>query len=468
MSDEAPGIDSLFRDGKPFWGLVEQKGPWKSTPADRARSGMKDKLNVGGGVGAGGRVHAGHGNYSATMTPYQINATGAPPKPSAYAMRSVLIDGGVDMKRQTKFGRVKTGLTLAGRTPMQTNQKAGMSTTAENIDGDEAGGGQGVRLGAVPGGLMPNLLLDSSIPDLMRESITTTSESLPPITTSAPFITEHRVAEFMDEIRDELTNPFSDIYANNFQSDTAEEIVGQNADLFASLRNQMSAAAASGRMSVDSDERIPLPPSFAGYRQHSVVSPTTTRSSYASTSRGSIASRQMSVDSNNIMHMGMVPHTEPALQPYVPPRPHLSISGPTQALIEREEENRNARKKVMDGLQLNIPQAHSVHTEDRKKKVRLTKKPAPPKTIAPTLKSTSPKVEKAERVEKADLKTVNLGKKTAPVVGKKQQPVTAKNVAALRKRLGDSKVYTMFRAMKKNDIRYNIFEKAVSDSKKKK
>ena len=102
---------------KPFWGLVEQVGPWKTTRSDIKRSKMKDKPTVGGGIEAGGREHAGHGEWTQIFTPYQNDASPSIPKPSSYAMRSV-VTGPIDMKRQTKMGRVKKGVTMAARTPI--------------------------------------------------------------------------------------------------------------------------------------------------------------------------------------------------------------------------------------------------------------------------------------------------------------------------------------------------------------
>lgn len=119
------GKRSTGWDGKPFWGLVVQQGPWKSTPADVARAKEKDNPSIGGGIPFGGRAHAGAANFKSVMTPYQINASGPPPKPSAHATSSVMM-GVVDMKRQgTRGGRVKKYLTLGARTPMQTGHKMG-------------------------------------------------------------------------------------------------------------------------------------------------------------------------------------------------------------------------------------------------------------------------------------------------------------------------------------------------------
>jgi len=138
-------------DGKPFWGLVQQNGPWRATKADRQRA------SRGGG-------HDGNANSFQVMTPYQIDATGAPPLSSAYA--SVMM-APVDMKRQTKMGRVKTRLTLHARTPMQTGgHKMGMATQTDDVM-------DGQILGAEPGDLKPTVSIEAT----------------------SPFVSEHHVME---------------------------------------------------------------------------------------------------------------------------------------------------------------------------------------------------------------------------------------------------------------------------------
>ena len=48
---------------QPFWGLVEQVGPWTTTSADNARSSMGQPLWRGGGVDGGGTSHPFHGSW---------------------------------------------------------------------------------------------------------------------------------------------------------------------------------------------------------------------------------------------------------------------------------------------------------------------------------------------------------------------------------------------------------------------
>ena len=122
--------------GNTFWGLVQQKGPWQTTKSDKERA-TQSKLNyMGGGTGAGGTAHAGNGNWIQVMTPNQLNGSAAPLKPSDYAMRSVMMSP-VDMKKQTKMGKVKSKLTLGSRAPFQTGQK--MAMIPEEIRFDQPG-----------------------------------------------------------------------------------------------------------------------------------------------------------------------------------------------------------------------------------------------------------------------------------------------------------------------------------------
>ena len=122
--------------GNTFWGLVQQKGPWQTTKSDKERATQSKPNYMGGGTGAGGTAHAGNGNWIQVMTPNQLNGSAAPLKPSDYAMRSVMMSP-VDMKKQTKMGKVKSKLTLGSRAPFQTGQK--MAMIPEEIRFDQPG-----------------------------------------------------------------------------------------------------------------------------------------------------------------------------------------------------------------------------------------------------------------------------------------------------------------------------------------
>lgn len=173
------GKSSMGWDGKPFWGLVVQKGPWKSTSTDIKRANQKDELTIGGGIPVGGRMS---GQRSAVMTPYQIDASGAPLEPSHHAKRSVVV-GAIDMKRQGAKGtRMKSKMTLGARTPVQTGHKMGSAP-------EEAGPG-------VPPSEMPDLLEPSDNEDV--EMVSTS-------TSTGPFVSEHRIAESRDASMSTMT-----------------------------------------------------------------------------------------------------------------------------------------------------------------------------------------------------------------------------------------------------------------------
>lgn len=81
-----------------YWGLVQQRGPWRETRSDLKH--LKDVSPVwkGGGVPAGGLPHAGHGNWLQSMGPLdQAGPYPYPPlpKPSSWAVRTPLITRGV-------------------------------------------------------------------------------------------------------------------------------------------------------------------------------------------------------------------------------------------------------------------------------------------------------------------------------------------------------------------------------------
>ena len=76
-----------------FWGLVEQKGPWKSTPSDKARSTRtQPNKKTGGGIQIGGTKNAGHAGWYASMNPsVEPNALPPPPRPSQYVQKSIVM-----------------------------------------------------------------------------------------------------------------------------------------------------------------------------------------------------------------------------------------------------------------------------------------------------------------------------------------------------------------------------------------
>lgn len=97
-----------------YWGLVQQKGPWRSTAADVRAARMRGKLNIGGGVGAGGTRHAGNASHLTVMTPYQLSARGNAPMPSQYVQQRVVALRPADVNaKQSRPGR-RSGIRIRG------------------------------------------------------------------------------------------------------------------------------------------------------------------------------------------------------------------------------------------------------------------------------------------------------------------------------------------------------------------
>jgi len=88
MSSVKPPFTSM--PGRAFWGLVVQKGPWKSTYSDYLRAHQVPGGAKGGGVPVGG---TGEGKRDAVMTPYQQNGRNPLPDPSEHATQSIVRPG---------------------------------------------------------------------------------------------------------------------------------------------------------------------------------------------------------------------------------------------------------------------------------------------------------------------------------------------------------------------------------------
>ncbi len=75
-----------------FWGLVEQKGPWKTTASDIQRSQpYQATKDTGGGIQIGGTKNAGHAGWYAQINPnVDANYGPPPPKPSQYVQKSII------------------------------------------------------------------------------------------------------------------------------------------------------------------------------------------------------------------------------------------------------------------------------------------------------------------------------------------------------------------------------------------
>lgn len=93
-----------------FWGLVQQRGPWATTPQDRKNAHRKGVISIGGGIPAGGTVNAGHSIWASVtnLVPKPQNYPAPPPpKPSKWAMASVVLKKKSSAGRKPNLGRQK-------------------------------------------------------------------------------------------------------------------------------------------------------------------------------------------------------------------------------------------------------------------------------------------------------------------------------------------------------------------------
>jgi hypothetical protein len=167
--------------GGNFWGLVQQKGPWKTTKMDlqNSRSSMKQDKVSGGGIGEGGTSHAGHGNYKQFINPGVISGRDAPPPPSKLAMRSVVT---IEVNHYRKKA-------VAGMLPIY--------TTLGEHSAAEAGGQKAGGMGAPLTTLIP--LHQTTVE---QEEDVQMMPSTPIEMPSASFLTEHRLEE--EQVKEEV------------------------------------------------------------------------------------------------------------------------------------------------------------------------------------------------------------------------------------------------------------------------
>lgn len=97
---------------EPFYGLVQQRGPWTETASDRRNLKMKSMNWQGGGVGTGGTAHAGHAGWQSTINPdrARVGFMPAPPPPSKYAYPFIISGGPSDTWDQGNLLRQRKGI----------------------------------------------------------------------------------------------------------------------------------------------------------------------------------------------------------------------------------------------------------------------------------------------------------------------------------------------------------------------
>lgn len=400
---------------KPFWGLVEQVGPWKTTDSDIKRSKMKDIPTVGGGIEAGGRKHAGHGEWTKIYTPYQIDATPSMPNPSWYAMRSV-VSQPVDMKRQTKMGRVKKGITLAARTPIQSGEKMGMSTQTENIE-------MGQRLGTAPGEVLPDLFAESVASEYGVETSSGETQTVPLETSMATTQTD-RPSLGIQKTGVQSYKPRKGVQAT---TQTRERT-------FKEFGTQVVGAAAASTLGFIT---MNVPGAMiAGKKTYDYLAPDL---------------KKMEVD----------------VPTYKPPPVDLSLSEKfMKSIYDYEEGVKQKRKQIMaNGYKEGEKEREKVPIATGKgKKLAMSAKAlgklAAERGLPEAAKAAGIIPDKAVKTDGIKIKPIK--KKTVQGVSKKQtaQPVTPKVVNALRKRIGDTKINSMFKNMKPTNPQYKIFKAA--------
>lgn len=402
---------------KPFWGLVEQVGPWQTTFSDRERSKMKDLPNVGGGIAAGGRNHAGNGQWFTVSTPYQ-NDVSFLPKPSPYAMRSV-VSKSVDMKRQTKMGRVKKGVTLAARTPLQVGEKMGMSTQTENIE-------MGQRLGTEPGEILPDLFAESIASEYGVETSTGETQTVPIETSISMTQTPTRPLSIQQQFGYSIRPTQTRDAVNQTRTKTYKELGTQVVGTTAAATLGFITGNVPGAM-------------IAGKKTWDYLSP----------------DLEMEVD----------------VPTYKPPPVQLSLSDSfIKSIAEYEEGTKQKRKQKMEqGFKERIELVKDrktvpVPTGEGKKIAMSAKalgKLASTKGLPEAAKAAGIIPEKTMKTNGLKIKPIKKKTVTSkPKPYSTSQPVTPKVVKALRKRIGDSKINRMVKTMKETNPQYKIFKAA--------
>ena len=409
---------------KPFWGLVEQVGPWKTTSSDRQRSKMKDKLTVGGGIEAGGRDHAGNGGWSKIFTPYQIDATGSLPRPSDYAMRSI-VTGPVDMKRQTKMGRVKKGITMAARTPLQSGEKMGMSTQTENIE-------MGQRLGSEAGQILPDLFTESVASEYGVETSSGETQTIPMETSISMTQTPTRPMA----IQKQFGYSIKPIKGKDAAAQTRERTFKE----FGTQVVGTAAASTLGFITMNVPGAM-----IAGKKTYDYLAPDLKEET------------EMQID----------------VPTFKPPPVDLSLSDKfMKSIMDYEEGTKQKRKQKMEKRYeervelLKDRKTVPVLTGEGKKLAMSAKalgKMAERRGLTAGAKAAGIIPEKPMKTNGLKIKPVK--KKTMTGVSKTMpystsQPVTLKVIKALRKRVGDTKINRMVKTMKETNPQYKIFKAA--------
>ena len=138
-----PAQQPNFSGNRNYWGLTVQRGPWKETPADKYNASLPSTKWYGGGVPQGG-TGPGKRNATTTLDRGRVSFMPAPPGPSKYAQRRVVmgpvvLGGGATLgklmvKKEDIFGGDMTGSTMDHPyQPHYFDSQVGMDMQSEQI-----------------------------------------------------------------------------------------------------------------------------------------------------------------------------------------------------------------------------------------------------------------------------------------------------------------------------------------------
>lgn len=138
-----PAQQPNFSGNRNYWGLTVQRGPWKETPADKYNASLPSTKWYGGGVPQGG-TGPGKRNSTTTLDRGRVSFMPAPPGPSKYAQRRVVmgpvvLGGGATLgklmvKKEDIFGGDMTGSTVDHPyQPHYFDSQVGMDMQSEQI-----------------------------------------------------------------------------------------------------------------------------------------------------------------------------------------------------------------------------------------------------------------------------------------------------------------------------------------------
>ena len=143
-----------------FWGLVEQKGPWKSTSNDAARSHRSQpSKKTGGGIPIGGTENSGHAEWYAGIKPkVDPNVMPPPPGPSQYVQKSIV--GPATMMPKAPKGRILRNTVVETIRP----EPSGVQKPGQHyVPHFQPSGEEAPRVNEIPS-------LEQDVPDLMSDS----------------------------------------------------------------------------------------------------------------------------------------------------------------------------------------------------------------------------------------------------------------------------------------------------------